>query len=332
MSWASQIYKLSRQLDGGSSWALAFILLGAAVATRVLLQPWTESLTFLTFIPAVAVVTLLCGWLQATVVLILSALVVWRYFLPPIGSFTLSDASMIVWIVGFIAAGGCLILLISGLLELIQRLERSERIKESLFRELQHRVANNLTIVVAILRNARRGLHRRETAIEALTDAEDRITAMAEMHRRLHDVTSLASGLEPLLREVLREAFREIPVKVHLSVEKDLSLTLDRSTAIVLLVNEAAINAAKHVFRKGLGASFDVLLKQLPNGLLELKICDDGPGMSSTLVIDQSASSLGLGIMQAFARQLGGTLQVSAGPGTAFSVVFAVRENPRQWP
>lgn len=332
MSWASQIHKLSRKLDEASSWALAFILFAAAVAARVLLQLWTESLTFLTFIPAIAVVTLLCGWLQAAVVLILSVLVAWRYFLPPIGSFALVDASMIVWLVGFAAAGGFLILLIAGLLELINRLERSERIQESLFRELQHRVANNLTIVVAILRNARRGLHGCEPAIEALTDAEDRITAMAQMHRRLHEAASLASGLEPLLSEVLREAFRGLPVKVHLSIEKDLSLSLDLTTAIVLLVNEAAINAAKHVFRKGLGASFDILLKQLPNGLLELKMCDDGPGMPSTLVIDQSASSLGLGIMQAFARQLGGTLQVSAGPGTALSVVFAVREKPRQGP
>lgn len=325
MPWASQIYKLSRKLDGTSSWALAFILLAAAVAARVLLQVWTESLTFLTFVPTIAVVTLLCGWLQATVVLILSALVAWLYFLPPIGFFSLADASMIIWLIWFAAAGGFLILLISGLLELINRLEQSERIQEGLFRELQHRVANNLTIVVAILRNARRGLHDPESAIEALADAEDRITCMAQMHRRLHDATSLASGLEPLLREILKEAFRNLPVEIRLSAAKDISLSVDQNTAIVLLVNEAAINAAKHVFRQGSGTSFEVVLKQLPNGLLQLKVCDDGPGISSTLVIDHDANSLGLGIMQAFARQLGGTLQVLGVSGTTLSVVFPIR-------
>ena len=37
---------------------------------------------------------------------------------------------------------------------------------------------------------------------------------------------------------------------------------MDQITAIVLLVNEAAINAAKHVFRKGEGTFFEVELAE----------------------------------------------------------------------
>ncbi len=62
MSWASQIHRFSRKLDEPSSWALAFILFGAGIAARVLLQPWVEPLKFLTFLPAIAAATLLCGW------------------------------------------------------------------------------------------------------------------------------------------------------------------------------------------------------------------------------------------------------------------------------
>jgi two-component sensor histidine kinase len=323
VSWASRVHRLSRRLKGPASWTLAFILLGAGIAARILLQPWVEPLKFLTFFPSVAAATLLCGWRQATVVLILSALVAWYFFFPPFGSFSIESASTIVGVAGFLAVGGFLILVIAGMLELIDRLESSKKMQESLFRELQHRVANNLTIVVAILRNARRGLHDRETAAEALTDAEDRIAAMAQMHRRLYSETAVAEGLAPLLREVLQDAFRDLPVKTRLSIPKNVGLSIDQTTAIVLLVNEAAINAAKHVFRQRKGAFFEVDLAMQPNGRLQLTIHDDGPGMSWTSIADQDAETLGVGIMQAFARQLGGTLQILKVPGTTLRVEFA---------
>lgn len=145
---------------------------------------------------------------------------------------------------------------------------------------------------------------------------------MAQMHRRLHDGTAYTEGLEPLLREVLQDAFRDLPVKLRLSIPEDHGLSTDQTTAIVLLVNEAAINAAKHVFRQGKGTFFEVDLAEQSSGLLQLTVRDDGPGLSQTLTFDQDAESLGLGIMQAFARQLGGSLEVLPAAGTMFSVTF----------
>jgi hypothetical protein len=55
-------------------------------------------------------------------------------------------------------------------------------------------------------------------------------------------------------------------------------LSLDQMTAIALLVNEAAINSAKHVFSKGLGSVFSVTLCEV-NGQLRLNVRDDGPGV-----------------------------------------------------
>jgi two-component sensor histidine kinase len=259
---------------------------------------------------------------QGTVVLILSALVAWYFLFPPTGSFSIENASTIVGVLGFIAVGGFLILLIAGMMELVERIEDANRLQQSLFRELQHRVANNLTIVVAILRNARRGLHDRETALEALTDAENRIAAMAQMHRRLHDGTAFEGALAPLLREVLQDAFRDLSIKTRLSIPNNHGLSMDQITAIVLLVNEAAMNAAKHVFCKGEGSVFEVSLAKQSSGRFQLTVSDDGPGISQALTLNQDAESLGLGIMQAFARQLGGSLEVLPAAGTKFSVTF----------
>ncbi|CAJ0892482.1 hypothetical protein AMST5_04224 [freshwater sediment metagenome] len=192
--------------------------------------------------------------------------------------------------------------------------------QETLFAELQHRVANNLQLVVALLRHAQRNLRNPVVAAETLSAAEDRIMAMAQLHRRLNDGTAYDRGLEPLLREMIASAFRELPVTVRIDVSGASDLTIDQMTAMTLLVNEAALNAAKHVFSKGLGTRFEVSLAKDDNGRLHLNIKDDGPGMAQTT--DTETGSLGMGIMEAFATQLGGSLEVGRISGTSLTVNF----------
>lgn len=87
---------------------------------------------------------------------------------------------------------------------------------------------------------------------------------------------------------------------------------------LLLLCNEAATNAAKHVFRKGLGRRFAIDLATRGDGC-RLTICDDGPGFQRTA---DGHDRLGVGIMESFARQLGGSLRVAGPPGTVLSVEF----------
>jgi anti-sigma regulatory factor (Ser/Thr protein kinase) len=47
-----------------------------------------------------------------------------------------------------------------------------------------------------------------------------------------------------------------------------------------LLVNEAATNAAKHLFRPARGTLFDVSLSGVANEQLQLLVRDDGPGLA----------------------------------------------------
>jgi hypothetical protein len=117
---------------------------------------------------------------------------------------------------------------------------------------------------------------------------------------------------------MVASAFRELPVTVRIDVSGASDLTIDQMTAMTLLVNEAALNAAKHVFSKGRGTRFEVLLAKDGSGRLHLNIKDDGPGMSQTA--DTETGSLGMGIMEAFASQLGGSLEVGHGGGTSLTV------------
>jgi hypothetical protein len=122
---------------------------------------------------------------------------------------------------------------------------------------------------------------------------------------------------------MLSNAFRDLPVTFQVNVGDMPDLSIDQMTAIALLVNEAALNAAKHVFSKGLGTRFDVSLSKDASHRLHLMIKDNGPGMSAE-VIDAQARSLGMGIMESFAKQLGGPLEVGQDAGTSLSVEFAI--------
>ncbi len=108
-------------------------------------------------------------------------------------------------------------------------------------------------------------------------------------------------------------------MRVEVSGASD--LTIDQMTALALLVNEAALNAAKHVFSRGLGTRFDVSLTKNETGRLHLSISDDGPGITAREA-DTDGDSMGMGIMEAFAIQLGGSFEVAHRSGTSLTVDF----------
>ena len=89
-------------------------------------------------------------------------------------------------------------------------------------------------------------------------------------------------------------------------------------TTIVLLVNEAAINAAKHVFRPQRGRTFMVSLRRGAERVLT--ISDDGPGFGTEK--NETTPRYGLAVMRGLAAQLGGTLEISKEPGATIRVAF----------
>jgi len=322
MPWVSTLSDLSRRRGKSwQSWAVAAAIFLVGLFLRFALGPVLDGIKFLTFYPSIAAATLICGPLQGLTVLLLSTLSAWFFLFEPINSFGISDKT-IAPLVGFQLVGSFIILLVAALREAVRRLEIAKTAQETLFSELQHRVANNLQLVVALLRHAQRNLRNPVLAAETLHDAEERIIAMSQLHRRLIDGTAFIYGFQPLLREILSNAFLNLPVKFNVDVQEAPDLSIDHMTAVALLVNEAALNSAKHVFSRGLGTHFDVSLRRDDMGRLKLNIRDDGPGMIAQ-VSAEGVGSLGMGIMESFATQLGGSLEIASSEGMSLSVSLA---------
>jgi hypothetical protein len=315
--YVGHVSRLARLRSAGpKAWVIILALLVASVALRLAFGRFLDTTPLAPFMPALPVAALICGWRKAIVLMALSlvaSLGIAEYrthVTPPAFS---TETRFVV----FLLLGGFLIALVEALAQALQRLEASAQLNADLFRELQHRVANNFQVVVATLQRTRRDIAE-PAAASALDQAVARVATLGRLHRRLYDPKSYDAGLEPILREMLEEAFRGVAVDMRLHIKAE-RLTVGQMTTILLLVNEAAINAAKHAFAARREGLFVVSLDaDGPRRLLS--ITDDGPGFAPQE--NDATPRFGMTVMRGLAAQLGGPLEICSCQGATIRVAF----------
>jgi two-component sensor histidine kinase len=294
-------------------WLEAFGLFGVALAIRFLLGPLLGTVPFLSFYPAILLAALLLGWKEAVFVLVLSLAAGLYFFLP---------AGTVIFPAGAAFVGAINIAIIIALRALAQGLAEANERQALLFQELQHRVANTLQATVGRLEIVkRRMILSPAEAANMLDEAILRMSASANMHRRLNDPTLLSKGLESMLRDVLATVIDRSSVSLNLDVE-ELDLSLDQKSIIAMLVIEVANNAAKHVFQQNLGSRFEVTLRALSNHRAMLKVADDGPGATGSNDMTSPGQQLGMQILQGLSDQIHGTLTIAVDKGREITVAF----------
>jgi two-component sensor histidine kinase len=195
---------------------------------------------------------------------------------------------------------------------------------ETLFREMNHRTKNNLTIVASMLHLQASSAKQNVDLRNHLDAARERISTIAELHTSLYQGTRLG---EIDFADYIRNLCTHIETSLF-SAEKgiafvvntdEVSLSADIAVPLGLVVNELATNAVKHAFGdKASGARIEVSVRELPGHLL-VGVRDNGRGIAAT----GSSSKLGLGsrLIDAFVQQVGGQLTVLAEGGTEFKIV-----------
>ncbi len=311
-----RILRLRSRQPAAIRWLMATALFGIALTIRFSLGPLHGAIPFLSFYPAILVAAVLLGWKEAIFVLVLSLSAGWYFFLP---------RGMMLLPAGWAFVGALNIAIIIALKALAQQLAEANERQRLLFQELQHRVANTLQATVGKLESVRRTIGSRPAeAANMLEEAIGRMSASAEMHRRLHDPAVFDNGLESMLQEVVATVIDQASVTVNLKVE-ELDLSLDQKSVIAMLVMEAAHNSAKHVFQRDLGSRFEVALQALPGHRAILRVNDDGPGAADAGDERPSQQNLGMRILQGLADQIHGTLAAELDRGGKVMVDFPVR-------
>jgi len=194
--------------------------------------------------------------------------------------------------------------------------------KETLIKEVHHRVKNNLQMIIALIRL------QEDADIDpaAFRDSlEKRISSIAVAHEMLHrsdDVSTVDLG--EYSRRLLSLISESIPPAVSIDSELDpVSCGTDKAISFGLLLNELVVNAYKHAFADGRDGLIRVLLKA-EGASARFEVSDDGPGLPPGFELS-ATRGLGLRLVEAFAERLGGTLSWgNDGPGARFTVAFPI--------
>lgn len=323
--WTERLFALRQNAWAGFS--IGAGLFAAAVAMRLALAEELAPFPFLTFFPAIILTAVFGGIRPALLVAFAATLTAWRFFMGQEGwELTLSGA---VGLAFFVFVAIIDIVLIEMLHRIVARLsvERARttallETREAMFKELQHRVANNMQFVSAMLTMQQRQMEGTPAA-HALEEAAARFRAMARVHRRLYDPANADRAFGPLVEELCHELLEATGAKnIVCRVEvADVRMPLDRVLALSMIVTEAMTNAIKHAFPDGRAGTIRISLERLPDNEMAFVIADDGMGMPAAA--SPSARSLGMRIVQSFAQQLQG--EFSYGPayvGSEFRLRF----------
>jgi two-component sensor histidine kinase len=304
-----------------------------AFAIRLALGEAFQSRPYVVFIPVVLATVVVGGGGSGFAMAALSAIVGWYFFIVPYRSFSLPALEDSVAMLSSWLAMGLLVLLVAAFSRSIRDQVAAQNAaateaeaRRVMFHELQHRVANNLQFVAALLGLAAGQVVSAEDGREALADAQRRLQQMARLNRWLHDPEAGHRDLPSLLGaicEQLRDAAgrRDARFEVAVAPEK---LPSESLTAIALLVNEAVTNALKHAIRPQEELVVTVRLRREAD-TLELTVQDNGPGIAEPVSKGQDPArrgSLGLRVMAALASQLGGSLELANQGGTLVRVRF----------
>ena len=202
--------------------------------------------------------------------------------------------------------------------------ERYARLAESrdvLYRELQHRVSNNIQIISGLLLLQGQALEDK-AAKHALTEASGRIGLIARIQRQLHDQSGDRAPFNRFARDLLQDAIAAAGVKgVSLEIEGgEAPLHEDQATPVSLVMLEFVNNALEHAFAKR-GGVVRVSLARVGRTDV-LTVTDNGEGLPEGFDVG-AGRSLGLKIVRTMAGQLGGTFSiVHAQPGAVCTLRF----------
>lgn len=202
------------------------------------------------------------------------------------------------------------------------------RYRDFLIREVNHRTKNALQLAVSLLSVQARHVDD-PSCRSTLETAMGRLKRVGEVHALLTyqngspDVIDCHDYLRRLcveMKESLSPAEGRVTIEVD-AEDEDAVWGLDLVVPLGLIVGEAVTNAFKHAFPEEREGRVRVELRADGAGLMRLLVEDDGVGMSA----ERRVGSLGLRLIEMFAKQVKGQAEMNVGrggQGTAVVVTF----------
>jgi hypothetical protein len=202
------------------------------------------------------------------------------------------------------------------------QLRESLQEKETLLREIHHRVKNNLQIISSLLYFQAKQVKDPESA-KVFLEGQNRLRAMILVHEQLYRAENLsridfASYVRSLVQQ-LAQSHGDFQQKFHLSVDSDeVQLPIEIALPCGMILNELLINIFKYAYPNGRSGAAIVKVTRRDTGI-QLQVTDDGVGLPASVDVS-TPTTFGMQLINNLAAQVKGTVQYEQDHGTKVTV------------
>lgn len=205
--------------------------------------------------------------------------------------------------------------------------------KETMLREIHHRVKNNMQLISSLLSIQTRELPPSE-ARNVLEEVKQRVHAMTLVHEMLYHSENFARiRFDKYVNQLVTRLNRAYQTGVHIHLEEKLvplHIPVHQALPAGLIVNELFCNTQLHAFPNQQEGCVQLSMDCGEDQVVRLEISDDGTGLPEGFDW-QHQERLGLRLVSLLTKQLGGEVNViSNKKGTSFTLTFPLQSSTNQ--
>ncbi|MCK5197846.1 MAG: sensor histidine kinase, partial [Spirochaetales bacterium] len=198
--------------------------------------------------------------------------------------------------------------------------------KELLLREIHHRVKNSLALVSSFV-GLYQGEHTEQSNDEFFDAIQQKIDTISLVHTYLYQSSDIENiSLKSYLRVLLDNLLQNLAVStgnVELNLDlEDIFMAAKETISIGLIISELAMNSLKYAFPDKQKGRISVQIARKGQKYIII-YSDDGIGLSKDYAT-RGSDSLGIVLVEALTQQLNGSLSITTGPNSTFTIRFPV--------
>lgn len=200
-----------------------------------------------------------------------------------------------------------------------REINASLREKETLLKEIHHRVKNNLQVISSIL-SLQSDYVEDERILEYFRESKGRIASMALVHEELYETESLAEvDFEEYCRRFVPSLINSYSRGASITLQFDtqqVMVPIDAAVPLGLILNELITNAIKHAFPERESGTVTVRCR-CEGDKLHVAVEDDGCGLPLGFDPEKN-DSLGMQLIVNLTLQIRGELSIESDGGSRF--------------
>ncbi|MDX1671579.1 MAG: histidine kinase dimerization/phosphoacceptor domain -containing protein [Balneolaceae bacterium] len=194
--------------------------------------------------------------------------------------------------------------------------------KEQLLKEINQRVKNNLTMVLALLELQSKTGSDKDFS-EVLKDSHARLRSISIIYETLSQNDSLSrvnlKNYMIKLSNRLHQSFRSEQKDIDVLIDaEEIEIDIDRAVPFGMILNELLVNAYTFAFEGKQKGTIFLKLERV-NGDIQLSVRDNGIGLPADFE-KRSRSSLGMKLIKTLTQQLKGDFGYETDGKTSFTL------------